>query len=149
MASDIRPILLVEDNPMDVDLTFRAMVEHGVANPVAVCRDGEEAIHYIEAHDTEHDQQLPVLMLLDLRLPKIDGIEVLREARRHTVWKKVPVVVLTTSRDRQDIDVAYGLGVNSYVVKPIDFRTFADIVGMIKSYWLLTNEPPFPHSDAR
>ena len=139
-----RPILLVEDNPMDVDLTLQAFAEHNMANPVPVCRDGEEALDYIEAHGVPQDPQLPILVLLDLRLPKVDGIEVLKQARQHPVWKKIPVIVLTTSRQNHDIDTAYQLGANSYVVKPVDFTAFAEVVKTIKIYWLLTNEPPFP-----
>lgn len=98
----VRPILLVEDNPMDVDLTLQAFSEHGVANPVVVCRDGEEALDYIGRHGCAGDEHLPILVLLDLRLPKVDGIDVLRGAREHEVWKRIPVVVLTTSRENRD-----------------------------------------------
>src|SRR5260221_12188331 len=143
-GSCIRPILLVEDNPMDLDLTFQAFREHSVANPIAVCRDGEEALQYIGRHESAADPLVPILVLLDLRLPKVDGIDVLRAARSHPVWKHVPVVVLTTSRENTDIEAAYGLGVNSYIVKPVDFSAFAEVVKTIKIYWLLTNEPPFP-----
>jgi CheY-like chemotaxis protein len=143
MNTQVRPILLVEDNPMDVDLTLQAFAEHGVANPIAVCRDGDEALRYMEAHAAGDDSQLPLLVLLDLRLPKVDGIEVLRWARQHPVWQQVPVIVLTTSRENTDIESAYRLGVNSYVVKPVDFQAFADVVKSIKMYWLLTNVPPF------
>ena len=87
------------------------------------------------------------MVLLDLRLPKVDGIEVLREARQHAVWKRIPFVVLTTSRENSDIARAYELGVNSYIVKPVDFVAFAEVVKQIKFYWLLTNEPPFPDAD--
>jgi CheY-like chemotaxis protein len=139
-----RPILLIEDNPMDVDLTVQAFEEHSVANPIHACRDGEEALEYIEAHHSPSDPQLPILVLLDLRLPKIDGIEVLRQARTHSVWKQIPIVVLTTSRENGDIEAAYKLGVNSYIVKPVDFVAFAEVVRTIKVYWLLTNEPAFP-----
>ena len=145
----VRPILLVEDNPMDVDLTLEAFWEHGVVNPILVCRDGEEALQYIAEHRAATDAQLPALVLLDLRLPKVDGIEVLRQARNDEVWKQVPVVVLTTSRENADIDSAYRLGVNSYIVKPVDFLAFADVVKTIKIYWLLTNEPPFPQNNGR
>ena len=145
----IRPILLVEDNPMDVDLTLEAFREHGVVNPIVVCRDGEEALQYIAEHRAATDPQLPALVLLDLRLPKVDGIEVLRQARNDEVWKQVPVVVLTTSRENADIESAYRLGVNSYIVKPVDFLAFADVVKTIKIYWLLTNEPPFPQTNGR
>lgn len=139
-----RPILLVEDNPMDVDLTFEAFREHGVANPIVVCRDGAEALQYIAEHGVATDAMLPTLVLLDLRLPKADGIDVLRKARTHEVWKQIPIVVLTTSRENQDVEAAYRLGVNSYIVKPVDFSEFTEVVKRIQLYWLLTNEPPYP-----
>jgi CheY-like chemotaxis protein len=145
----VRPILLVEDNPMDLDLTLQAFKEHHVANPILACRDGEEALRYMEEHRLTTDPLVPILVLLDLRLPKVDGIEVLRHARSDAVWKQVPVVVLTTSRENRDIEAAYGLGVNSYIVKPVDFSAFADVVQTIKVYWLLTNEPPFRNGFAR
>ena len=145
----IRPILLVEDNAMDIDLSLQAFQEHGVANPILVCRDGEEALRYIEEHSQPTDSQIPILVLLDLRLPKIDGLEVLREARQHPVWKQVPIVILTTSRENKDIEAAYQLGVNSYIVKPVDFAAFAEVVKTIKMYWLLTNEPPFTEGNTR
>ena len=143
MNAWVRPILLVEDNPMDLDLTLQALKEHSVANPIETCRDGEEALQYMEDHQLPTDSQIPILVLLDLRLPKVDGIDVLREARKHPVWKQVPIVVLTTSRENKDIEAAYQLGVSSYIVKPVDFLTFAEVVKTIKVYWLLTNEPPF------
>jgi CheY-like chemotaxis protein len=139
-----RPILVVEDNPMDLDLLLRAFEEHGVLNPVLICRDGEEALQFVATHPTADDPGLPLLVLLDLRLPKVDGIDVLRQARQHPVWKQIPFVVVTTSRENADISRAYELGVNSYIVKPVDFPTFAEVVKHIKFYWLLTNEPPFP-----
>jgi len=144
-----RPILLVEDNPMDLDLMLQAFDEHGVLNPVSVCRDGEEALAFIDAHATPDDEALPLLVLLDLRLPRVDGIEVLRTARQHPVWQQIPVVVLTTSRENADVSRAYELGVNSYIVKPVDFTAFAEVVRQIKFYWLLTNEPPFPPASGR
>jgi len=139
----VRPILLVEDNPMDVDLTMQAFKEHGVGNPVLACRDGEEALRYMDEHYLPTDSQVPSLVLLDLRLPKVDGLEVLRRARQHPVWRQVPIVVLTTSGENKDIEAAYQLGVNSYIVKPVDFLAFAEVVKTIKMYWLLTNKPPF------
>ena len=138
----LRPLLLVEDNPMDVDFAMQAFEEHAVANPVVVCRDGEEAIAYIDAHQDPADSALPVLALLDLRLPKVDGIDVLRHARSVPAWAGVPFVVLTTSRQNEDIASAYSMGVNSYIVKPVDFAAFSAVVKTIKVYWLLTNEPP-------
>jgi CheY-like chemotaxis protein len=143
-APRARPILVVEDNPMDLDFLLQAFEEHGVLNPVCVCRDGEEALQFIEAHPTPDDANLPLLVLLDLRLPKVDGVDVLRQARRHPVWKRIPFVVVTTSREDADISRAYELGVNSYVVKPVDAAAFTALVKQIKFYWLLTNEPPFP-----
>ncbi len=139
-----RPILVVEDNPMDLDFMLQAFEEHGVVNPVSVCRDGEEALQFIAAHTAREDPALPLLVLLDLRLPKVDGIDVLREARQHPVWRQIPFVVVTTSRENSDISRAYELGVNSYIVKPVDFTAFANVVKQIKCDWLLTNEPPFP-----
>jgi CheY-like chemotaxis protein len=145
----IRPILLVEDNPMDLDLTLQALEGNGVANPIVACRDGEEALAYMEKHRSPSDLQVPIVVLLDLRLPKVDGIEVLRQARRDPVWRQVPIVVMTTSRENRDVETAYELGVNSYIVKPVDFLTFTEVVKSIKVYWLLTNEPPFHDGPAR
>ncbi len=144
-----RPILVVEDNVMDLDFMLQAFQEHAVANPVHVCRDGEEALQFMECHSTPEDPDLPLLVLLDLRLPKVDGIDVLRRARQHPVWKRIPFVVVTTSRENTDIARAYELGVNSYIVKPVDFSAFTDVVKQVKCYWLLTNEPPFPDVGGR
>lgn len=138
-----RPILIVEDNDMDLDLTMQSFAEHGVANPLVPCRDGDEAIAYIGAHGVWADPAIPVLVLLDLRLPKVDGLEVLRVARAHAVWKRVPFIVMTTSRDNADVGRAYDIGVNSYVVKPVDFMRFTEVVKEIRTYWLLMNESPF------
>ncbi len=142
-TSTLRPILLVEDNPMDLDFCLQAFEEHAVANPVIVCRDGEEALQFIDAHPSPEDRVLPLLVLLDLRLPKVDGIDVLEHARQLPTWKKVPFVILTTSRESVDIASAYECGVNSYIVKPVDFDAFTNVVKNIKMYWILTNESPF------
>ena len=128
---------------MDLDLCLQAFREHAIANPLITCRDGDEAIQYIEAHGHPGDPQLPVIVLLDLRLPKIDGIDVLRHARNHSVWRQVPFIVLTTSRKDSDIGAAYRLGVNSYIVKPVDFVAFSDVAKRIEMYWVLTNVSPF------
>ncbi len=146
VARSARPILVVEDNPMDLDFLLQAFAEHGVANPVRICRDGEEALQFIADHAAPEDPDLPMLVLLDLRLPKVDGVDVLRDARQRPVWNKVPFVVLTTSREDRDVSRAYELGVNSYIVKPVDFGEFAAVVRRIKLYWLLTNQSPFPES---
>ena len=141
--SSLRPILVIEDNDMDLDFCLQAFEENAVANPVIACRDGEEALHFIDSHSSCEDKLFPLLVLLDLRLPKVDGIDVLRHARRQPIWKKVPFVILTTSRENADISSAYDLGVNSYIVKPVDFGSFTEVVKNIKMYWVLTNEPPF------
>ena len=135
---------------MDVDLTLQAFEEHSVANPVVICRDGEEALRYMDRHHLAADADVPILVLLDLRLPKVDGIEVLRQARTsQTVWAQVPFVVLTTSRENTDVEAAYRLGVNSYIVKPVDFPTFAEVAKTIQVYWLLTNESPLRDGTTR
>ena len=141
--SSSRPVLLVEDNPIDLDFTLRAFRENKVANPVLICRDGAEALDFINLHSHPDDLMLPIVVLLDLGLPKVDGIEVLRQARQHPVWKRIPFVVLTTSSEDSDISSAYDLGVNSYIVKPVSFASFTEVFKLIKAYWLLTNEPPF------
>ena len=141
--SPLRPIVVVEDNDMDLDFCLQAFEEHAIANPVVACRDGEEALHYIDTHSDPVDPKFPLLVLLDLRLPKVDGIDVLRHARAQPLWKQVPFIVLTTSSENADISAAYQHGVNSYIVKPVDFGSFADVVKHIKVYWILTNEPPF------
>jgi CheY-like chemotaxis protein len=148
-GSSPHPILVVEDNPMDLDFMIQAFKENGVVNPVLVCRDGDEALQFMESHSLPNDASLPLLVLLDLRLPKVDGIDVLRQARLLPVWKQIPFVVVTTSRENTDISRAYELGVNSYIVKPVDFTAFASVVKQIKVYWLLTNEPPFPDPEGR
>ena len=139
----LRPILMVEDNDMDLDLCMQAFKEHAIANPLVVCRDGEEALQYIDAHPDPSNSGLPVIVLLDLRLPKVDGIDVLRYARKHAVWQRVPFIVLTTSRQHTDVGAAYELGVNSYIVKPVDFVEFAEVAKRIEMYWILTNVSPF------
>lgn len=141
--SPLRPLLVVEDNDMDLDFCLQAFEEHAIANPVIACRDGDEAIAFIDAHASATDSSFPLLVLLDLRLPKVDGIDVLRHARQQAQWKQVPFIVLTTSNDNADISAAYEHGVNSYIVKPVDFGSFAEVVKNIKLYWILTNEPPF------
>lgn len=148
-GSRLRPLLLVEDNPMDVDLALQAFETHAVANPVVVLRDGEEALRYMEAHAVPEDSALPLVVLLDLRLPKVDGLEVLKQFGQHPIWKQIPVVVVTTSRESGDIESAYKLGASAYIVKPVEFSDFAETVKTIKMFWLLTNVPPFPNSQER
>lgn len=140
MSAIIRPILLVEDNPMDVDLTKRAFARHKLANPVEVARDGEEALAYFSRW--EAGEPLPVVILLDLKLPKVDGLEVLRRLKSHPRFRTIPVVVLTTSTEDHDIQTAYQLSVNSYIVKPVDFDKFVEVAEQIEVYWSLLNTPP-------
>lgn len=142
--SSLRAILVVEDNDMDLDLLLSAFQEHAVANPVIACRDGEEALVFIDAHPDPTDPQFPLVVLLDLRLPKVDGLDVLQHARGKAPWSSVPIVILTTSRENGDLERAYALGANSYLVKPVDFNSFSDVIKEFKVYWILTNEPPFP-----
>jgi CheY-like chemotaxis protein len=135
-----RPILLVEDNPMDVDLTRRAFARRKIVNPIAVARDGEEALSFIQRW--EQGETLPVVVLLDINLPKINGLEVLRQYKSSALIQKVPVIVLTTSAEDRDIDTAYQLGANSYIVKPVEFEKFLEVAGQIDLYWNMINMPP-------
>jgi len=135
-----RPILLVEDNPMDVDLTLRAFARRKLANPIQVARDGEEALAYLKRW--EAGEGLPVVILLDINLPKINGLEVLHQIKSHPVSQKVPVIILTTSAEDRDIQVAYEKGANSYIVKPVDFAKFVEVASQIDLYWNVINIPP-------
>jgi CheY-like chemotaxis protein len=134
-----RPILLVEDNPMDVDLTRRAFSRRKVPHPIRVAHDGEEALKCME--NWEAGENAPLLILLDLKLPKIDGLEVLRGFKQHPQYRTIPVVILTTSTEDSDIRVAYLEGANSYITKPVDFDTFVQIVENIHTYWCQINVP--------
>ena len=135
-----RPILLVEDNPMDVDLTLRAFKERKLSNPIEVARDGEEALAWIPRWEAGAPR--PVVILLDVNMPKVGGLEVLRELKSHPVLRTIPVVMLTTSSMSQDVQTAYEYGANSYIVKPVDFDRFTEAVRQLGCYWLLLNQPP-------
>ena len=141
-VSDTLPILLIEDNPMDVDLTRRAFIRHKLANPLRVARDGQEALDLIEAWQA--GDIIPSVILLDLKLPKISGLEVLRVIRAHPIFGTVPVVVLTSSAEDGDINEAYSLGANSYIVKPVDFDKFIEVARQIELYWTVLNMHSFP-----
>jgi len=136
----IRPILLVEDNPMDVDLTRRAFRRRRLTNPIEVARDGEEALAFIDRW--EAGDPLPVVILLDLKLPKVDGLEVLRHLKAHPQFSTIPVVVLSSSTEDRDIQAAYHLGANSYIIKPVDFEKFMDVAAHIELYWTVLNVAP-------
>ena len=130
-------VLLVEDNPSDVELTLRALQKRNLANRVVVARDGVEALQLLE-----RAEQPPKVVLLDLKLPKLNGLEVLRRMKSDDRTKRIPVVVLTSSHEEPDVEESYRLGVNSYIVKPVDFESFASAVAEVGLYWLLLNHPP-------
>ena len=136
-----RPILLVEDNPMDVDLTLRAFGRRRVTNPIQVARDGEEALAWMPRW--EAGEPWPVVVLLDLKLPKVDGLEVLRQLKQHPSLRVIPVVVLTTSGEAADVQAAYLLGANSYTVKPVEFERFMEVSAQVDTYWSAVNQRPY------
>lgn len=134
------PILLVEDNPVDVDLTLRAFKRRKLANEVLVARDGEEALAWIPRW--EAGEPLPTVILLDLKMPRVDGLSVLRALKAHPRLRSIPVVILTTSKEDRDVSTAYELGVNSYIVKPVEFDKFMEVAQQIELYWCVFNEMP-------
>jgi two-component system response regulator len=140
----LKRILLAEDSQHDVELTLAALDEHNLANEVVVARDGAEALDYLfqRGKFTGHANGLPVVVLLDLKMPKVDGLEVLRVMRADPVLKQVPVVMVTSSREEQDLVRSYQLGVNAYVVKPVDFQKFVESIKQIGFFWAVINEPP-------
>ena len=133
MTPAFSPILIVEDRPVDLDLTQRAFARRRLLNPIEVARDGEEALAYIERWDA--GEPLPVFIMLDLRLPKVDGLEVLRRLKNHPTYCSIPVIVLTTSAEDIDIQEAYRLGCNSYIVKPVEFNKFMEVASQVEVYW--------------
>jgi two-component system, response regulator len=138
-------LLLVEDNPDDVELTRRAFARSNIVNQLVVVSDGEEALHYLFAtgpHGGRDRQALPHAVLLDLNLPKISGLEVLRRIRANEATRRLPVIILTTSREERDIVGSYDLGANSYVRKPVDFAQFVEAARQLGLYWLVLNEQP-------
>jgi two-component system response regulator len=142
-------MLLVEDNPTDEKLTLRAFKKSGVVNEIAVVRDGAEALDYLFAtgpYASRDPNVHPSVILLDLKLPRIDGLEVLRRIRANERTKHLPVVILTASKENEDIARGYSLGVNAYVRKPVDFAEFAEAVKTLGLFWLLLNETPPPTS---
>ena len=138
-------ILLVEDNPDDVELAMHALKRHNIANLIHVARDGAEALDYLFGTGAYADRDVndhPKVVLLDLKLPKVDGLEVLRRIKSDPRTKRIPVVMLTTSREERDVLASYDSGVNSYITKPVDFEQFTEAVRQLGLYWLILNEPP-------
>lgn len=144
MTTELKRILLAEDNANDLELTLAALAENRLANGVIVVRDGAEALDYLYrrgAYANRSDGN-PVLVLLDLKMPKVDGIEVLRHIKKDDELRRIPVVMLTSSREEQDLLRSYELGVNAYVVKPVAFIEFMDAVRQLGGFWGVVNEPP-------
>lgn len=141
---NLAPILLVEDDPNDVELTLAALAENNLANEVVVLNDGEEALNYLFRSGKFEgcSDPPPVVVLLDLKMPKVDGIEVLRQIKADVSLRTLPVVVLTSSSIDKDLFEAYKLGANAYVVKPVDFHSFVDTVRKVGVFWAVINEPP-------
>lgn len=142
--NEIRSILLAEDNPNDVELTLTALAEHNLANEVVVVSDGAEALDYLYARGRFKDRTggHPALVLLDLKMPKIDGLGVLRTVKQDENLRIIPIVMLTSSREEQDLVRSYQYGVNAYVVKPVDFQSFIDAVKQLGIFWAMHNQPP-------
>jgi CheY-like chemotaxis protein len=144
MIAELKHIVLAEDNANDVELTLTALRENRVINEVVVVRDGEEALDYLYKRNRYADRPggNPALVLLDLKMPKVDGIEVLRHVKSDPALRSIPVVVLTSSREERDLVRTYDLGVNAYVVKPVDFHEFIDAVKLLGGFWAVINETP-------
>jgi len=144
VKTDVPAILLAEDNPDDVELTIEALDRHHLANRVTVAHDGVEAMEYLrrEGAFSEREPGNPAVLLLDIKMPRMDGLEVLREIRGDSALRRLPVVILTSSRQEQDLITSYDLGVNAYVVKPVDFLSFIEAVEHLGVFWALINERP-------
>lgn len=142
--SPLKRILLAEDNRNDVELTLSALEEYNLANEVVVVRDGVEVLDYVfrRGQFADHPNGVPAVILLDLKMPRLDGLEALRQIREDARFKHVPVVMITSSREEQDLVRSYQLGVNAYVVKPVDFQKFVECIKQIGFFWALINEPP-------
>lgn len=142
--SDKKKILFVEDNINDIELTLTALAEYGLANEVIVVNDGEEALDYLlcKGHFASRPRSLPVVVLLDVKLPKIDGLEVLKKMRSDPELKVIPVVMLSSSREEKDLLTSYAFGASAYVVKPLDFSEFVATIKQLGLFWVIINEPP-------
>jgi CheY-like chemotaxis protein len=140
-----KAILLIEDNPSDIALTERALLRNNISNTLVVAQDGLEGLDYLFGeglHAGRDTSDMPVLVLLDLKLPRMDGLDVLRRIRADARTRRLPVVILTSSREEQDVAAGYDLGVNSYIRKPVDFQQFTETVRQLGLYWLVINEAP-------
>jgi CheY-like chemotaxis protein len=144
MTTEIRRILYAEDSEADIRMTMRALKEKNLANEVVVVRDGEEALDYLYRRGAfaMRAEGNPAMVLLDLKMPKVDGLEVLRTVKGDRTLRTIPVVIMTSSREEQDLIESYNLGVNAYVVKPVDFNQFMEAVKQIGAFWAVMNEPP-------
>jgi len=144
MINELGRILIVEDDPKDVELTLTALEEYNLANEVVVTRDGEEALDYLycRGNFNMRTSDNPAVLLLDLKLPKVDGLEVLQQIKSDEKLRMIPVVVLTSSREERDMVASYKLGVNAYVVKPVDFHEFVNAIKELGIFWAVINEPP-------
>lgn len=142
----LRPILLVEDNPHDAELTLAALEHGNVSNPVHLARDGAEALDYLYRRGSfaERGPEEPIVVLLDLKMPKVDGLDVLRRVKADETLRSIPIVMLTSSREESDLVASYSLGANAYVVKPVDFSQFASAIRQVGAFWAVVNEPPPP-----
>lgn len=142
--ADLRPILLVEDNPRDLELTLAALAKCQLANEIVVARDGAEALDYLNRRGPHAERAPgdPAVVLLDLKLPKVDGLEVLEQVKREPHQRQIPVVMLTSSREERDLVRSYELGVNAFVVKPVDFNAFFEAIQDLGMFWAILNEPP-------
>ena len=142
--ADLRPILLVEDNPKDIELTLAALAKCQLANDIVVVRDGADALDYLYVRNAHASRQPgdPAVVLLDLKLPKVDGLEVLERIKRDPERRQIPVVMLTSSREESDLVRSYELGVNAFVVKPVDFNAFFEAIQDLGMFWAVLNEPP-------
>lgn len=145
MTTENVEVLLIEDDPNDVELTLHTFKKHHLANRIHVVRDGAEAIDFLfcrGAYKNRDPKQAPKVILLDIKLPKVDGLEVLRRIRADKRMRLLPVVIMTSSREERDIIESYKLGINSYIVKPLEFGQFSEVVHQVGLYWMLLNQPP-------
>ncbi|AWN54409.1 response regulator [Methylobacterium sp. 17Sr1-1] len=144
--ADLKPILLVEDNPNDIELTLAALEKSQLANKIVICRDGAEALEFLRRQGPHADRpaQDPAVVLLDLKLPKVDGLEVLAAVKGDPKMRAIPIVMLTSSREESDLVRSYQLGVNAFVVKPVGFKEFFEAIQDLGVFWAVLNEPP-PH----